>query len=1126
MAKQHAFFTRNLITITVACLLPLLVITHSQTGDSTTCGIHGINQSDPLNLGDTASAELNGSTTELNYTLSSLSELNRYDFQLSVPTGCDFNLILLDTGDQQVASSTQAVTGPMNESIWFKPAVSGSFTAVITRISGDGIFNFTVTEHVNTGAPIVSNTTVTPNNTIIFTPYTFYAWYNDSDGFEPEVVNLVLNGSIYPMTLDGSMGTNYTSGVRYYRNFSKLEAGIHEFQCNASDGFISSLTPVKIVNVSKPSSTLVDLGSAFYEPFNEGFNNSVGWINTTTRSSWELHDTTYRSSPTCMGIQTTGTIIDTTEGNIRTPLFELAPGQDYKLVLGYHVALFAIVELEINVNLTNSWETVGFLTYIDGDWIRYESNITEYAGSFVRFRFNLDAFGGQHLYIDDFYIGALEPAPILDPLSNRLFYPSSGNQFTVYHCDVTYTNPYNNYPEELYLSIYDGDFLLGSFIKEVNFNEVDDQDWDVTDGKAYTCQFQLLEDIDDLHITIVCDWYGSLLPWFEDITAIGNVQQPIETVDLPFSIDFETGTVPYYIINDPSIDRARVINDGGEHYFTTGAALDTVATVMDLGLVTPMINLSSDIQLFLEFDSVIDYNDIGGADVFTVDASTDGGYTWTQLIRYNSSSDLRRSINVTMYRDQVTTFRFLLSTNVVNIGAGTHWYIDNIAITKRDFTPPVLESINLQDGKRVFGKYDVRVQFSDVGFGVQRVLMIVDGDTYANVSITNETSITLVLDSENFSNGEHDIDIVLIDASDNEYTYTVMITTDKRPYLLVGIIAGSIAVAFGVVMARLKKKKVSLRELPGHIKKKITEKEREPPRDVMKEILSLTSIYRSIAVEALAAKIQSVEEGIKPNMLGSYIRYMLSEGLIKGSLEGNIFKRHIFSKKRPGTKKDMIKLLKEQEDAIVKKINEADEIPVQELLSSLKLTMVGRAAFDDFILDLIRKRKVNCFFDGDIIVNEGFDEKDIDGRKQDAIKITDPHLKEEPVNLLEQHGQKIITILKDARNPVPFDTIRSQIGTRTVNDDVLEEFLFKMIKESNLEGRLEPGLYIPPAPTLQSLEDEVIEMLQYKPMVKFSEVKEKLGLKEDEEAIEDFIFDLIRDKKVSGSLEPNSFKRD
>ncbi|MHA1681879.1 MAG: hypothetical protein ACTSUE_13150 [Promethearchaeota archaeon] len=1016
--------------------------------------------STPMNVGDTESALLNSSIGEINYTMTLSNAANRYEFQLAVPSGCDFDLELYDIGNNMVASS--AGSEPSNESVTYKPSMPGIYNASIVHVSGEGTFNFTVTEIPNTGAPELYNYSVSSNNTIIFTEYRFETWYNDSDGFEPEYVNLILDGVGYSMARDGASGINYTLGVMYYVTFPKLEVGEHPFTFNASDGFPVVLVGTLHVNVVKPDSLLVDAGTMQYEPFDPGFNGGVGWVNSTNRDSWELQSSVYKSGPSSIGIQALGGLLVQTTGMLETPLYELAAGEEIELIFG-HVAynIVVLVDVSVNVNLSGTWDVLDTLTFGSGEWVRMEYNLTAYAGSYVKFRFDFNAYNPGAWYLDDFTVrtrGSVSPGI---PISNVILSPTSGNQFTRFKFDLTYTNALNNYPVALHLTIMDGLTL----VKDVDFREEDGQDWDVTDGKDYYCDFQFIQDVEDPSLIITCD-YGYIIPYVWDYAGllVANDNLLGET-SLPMMLDFESGSPVYYILNDPCFGVAKIDVSGGNHYFTTLADVDVFSSLpvgaYDLGLITSVVNLTSDIQCFLSFDSNLD---LGIGDEATLSVSTDGGYTWETIIQYNDSVVDSKLVNITGYRGEMACFKFQFSTTSFNLLTAS-WEIDNISIHERDFTAPTIESTNAGEGKWLFGdfsgKSNLKFTVSDVGFGVESIVIEIDGEEHARLDHINTSTVSLEINCKAFSMGFHNFTVRVIDESGNEFVENVQMRTDgTRILVMFGIIAGVVA-GISLVTLKMKKSKVSARQIPSMIKKRITEPEKEPASYLVGKIKEITSVFRKINIEQLANKISV--DNLDTRTLKANLRYMLGHGLISGIIQGDLFIRKIRGKGIPETREGMMKALGRKQETIIEEINASGSIPIDDLLEKVGFKGIDRGIMMDFIFMLVKEGKVNCYFDDELIVNE----KDVNGFP----------------------------------SPLPISSTRQTSST-------------KPTVPVNADSSKSP-----------TTEERIIGLLSSKQQTTFRELKNTLILKESIDDIEDLIFDLIKKGKIKGSLELDGFRK-
>ena len=71
------------------------------------------------------------------------------------------------------------------------------------------------------------------------------------------------------------------------------------------------------------------------------------------------------------------------------------------------------------------------------------------------------------------------------------------NWYTTFTLDVTLTNGEDNLPSLFQLEVHDG-FFVGSLsrVMVLELEEIDPDDFNIIDGKDYTCSFQVF-DIDD-----------------------------------------------------------------------------------------------------------------------------------------------------------------------------------------------------------------------------------------------------------------------------------------------------------------------------------------------------------------------------------------------------------------------------------------------------------------------------------------------------------------------------------------------------------------------------------------------------------------------------------------------------
>ncbi|MHA1793403.1 MAG: hypothetical protein ACTSVI_12205 [Promethearchaeota archaeon] len=1028
-----------------------------------------ISKNEEISLNSVINGTLNETVTMLNYTLNLtiFNIQNRLSIELAVPGNCDFDLYLDDRHGIMVASSDARVTGVMNESIFYTVRNTGIFYILVQRFSGNGTFNLTASEVLNTGAPELSSYGVSLNNTHIFNTYEFFTMYRDADGFSPIEVNLILDNVVYPMTFDPANGTNYTLGVKYHLVFSKLEAGIHDFQFNASDGVpMMSPTPLMHVNVSKPASLLVSQGNPREESFNAGFNNSNGWENSSSDASspWILFSSTYHSSPSCVGIDGSGTplINPSNEGYFYTPLYELGDNYKFRISFGYRLN-FAAASIDIQENFS-SWTNLAYLTNALDQWTRVEINLTSHAGSYVRFRFHFIGYYGSYLCVDDLNVSVRRDLPMLFPIQDESLSPNHGNQYTIFHLDLTYFNNYANYPETLDLVIYNGSFAVQNEVYRYSLIESDTMDWNVIDGKAYYCEFQLVN-VTTPVLMIELD-YGYILPYYKDVShLLLDNSESLENTSMPLYIGFE-GQETYYFIDSTGRDRVGVVSDGNNHYFSTGTIVDPADPLMDLGLVTPIVNLSSRINVFLSFYMELTYNSININDDFSISASIDGGISWEIITRYNETKSGLFSLNVSKYVNKSVAFRFLLSTSYLNILNGSQWNLDNISVHEVDLTKPIITLINIKDGKVINGIFNLIINVSDVGFGFDQAIIKIDGEMITSTENMAGEHIELNFNTNMYSKGEHVITVIVIDKAGNQNIYTFSVQIDNTPYWLYILIIAMIAATIILLISRFKlqharnSKNLVARGKIGKNKKKLF-----MDQDIVREIRSITSIFRKISFANLAARIKP--EGMTPRLLHDYLEQMLDDGVIKGEIVGNTFIRYITPEQhKTMPKMNETKIPDEMKNIIINFVKTRKKTSTRELLKELGLSNDHENLVEEIVGDLIREKNLSWYFDGDFLINEQPEHKD------DASK-----------NEQEQGPEK------------------QQQEKTTMSKGIAS----KAIRSSR---------------TLESVKDELINLVNNRKKISFDEILKNLTLNPDiKDDLEDFAVELITNEKLSWHVE-------
>ncbi|MBN2151246.1 MAG: hypothetical protein JW839_07375 [Candidatus Lokiarchaeota archaeon] len=1037
---------------------------------------------------------LNASIGYLNFT-ATLEKESLYDVQLAVPSGFDFDLFLYHPPSNQVGSSAARDTGGLNETItYMNTGLKDNYTVQVRYFNGTGtgLFNLSVVLVPDTTGPVLSASGVSPNDTIIFNTYTFVTTYSDADGYPAEYVNLLLDGIAYPMTRNASTGTNYVAGVQYFRQFLKLEAGVHPFSFNASDWSQGASTSSFNVKVNKPYSFAVNGTSSYLSQFGAGYNTTWLWSSTSNRDPWQIVTNQYLSPNSSIRIQG-DTYPQKTIGTLTSPLFDLttAGTSMLQLVFGYRylwtpvsldpAELDDIATVEVQVNMSGIWDDVDTCYPVFPEaWQRAQVNITSYKRSYVQFRFRFTGVITQHLYIDDFAVKVFSTgtASFYGPM---ILSPTNvGDAYTVFTAKIRYRETAGNLPEDVILYVCEG-LTYPLYVRSYDFLPTNPNDWNVTDadGKEYYCQFQLY-DVTHPRLYAWATGISRLTPLVYSLNT--PTIESLETAAFPYILDFEAGSPMYYVIDDPSYGSPIVATGGGNAYFTTGQTTGNFSDTSDaqlIGLATPYLALSeSPVNLFLEFNSTI-----VGLGIFRVNITSNYGATWTTISELDAGSGDFQSIDISAYKGETVSVRFVVETAIMVSFPIGRWDLDNIRIHEVDLTPPTMSNPSISENQWLFGVVNVDMTVDDVGFGVDHVTVHVDGAHLATISSFPGKKAQFSLDTTRFANGDHEVTIVVVDRSGNQNSYAIVVHVDNTPYWLYATIAAA-AVVFGIYGYRKFKaaRPAIQRKLRG---------EAIPPAGVAKKILEVTSVFRRTSARDLSRKLEI--KGLTPEATLAYLRYMLNEGMIKGDLDGDVFTRVIAGK--------MKAIVAEKEGAIVGYLRGRKQASVPEMIKDLQLEAVRKEAIEDFIMGLVVSRKINCYFEGDTIFIED----------EAAAKVTEALPEPEPTPAPKPAPRA-------ARMKAPAEETGE--GTEATAAAVVPA---KKGPPAALQAR---GAAPAKAPwTVADKKGDIVRLLSSKEHVTFEDIRKEFGLRETTEEIEDYLFGLIKSREIKGIIEDDGFSR-
>ncbi|NMC06191.1 MAG: hypothetical protein GYA24_13330 [Candidatus Lokiarchaeota archaeon] len=1007
---------------------------------------------------------LNNTTTQLNFTFT-FSEYHEHDCQLAMPVGCDFDMRLYNPSNTLVASALARSSAGTNESmVYFNNGPSGTFKIQVLRYSGSGSFTVSVTE------------------------------------------------------------------------------------------------VQKIV---------IDSGNPHVQPFNANYNNTGLWKATYNRTPnpWGITNASFRSSPTSLRFTGAGIpIFDTpvAGGTIASPLFDLRGNYQYVLMLGY--LLYPSIglgsgSLEVQVNGTGGWNNLATLNPLATDWTRLQVNISSYKGSHVRFRLLLNGIGNAgYFYLDDFQINTIVPGT--PAFSNPGLSPTIGNNYTTFHVQVNYTHPGNIFPGDIHVSVWDG---FTPDVKTVPLGEVDLADWDLTNGKLYACDFQLF-DVKDPYLYCASDQL--VLPYALFLLPIRYLRpvtsEALSTASLPYMLDFEGGDV-FYTINDPWYAAPAIESNSNGNYLAAGTSAGAIADnslLARVGIATPWITVPQGLQTFIEFDLTFNVAIQNLVNAFKVNV-TINGVSWITVAQYTSSTSGKQSVNITAYQGHVVGVRIFMESLVTLGIRSASFTLDNVSVAKRDLVAPVWVNPSLSAGQWLFGTVTIDMAVADVGFGVARVIVKVDSLVITEITSFTGNVARCSIETTRFTNGDHEIVFIIIDTSGNQNAYTFVVRIDNTPYWLYLAIIGA-AIVFGLVA--VKKRGV----IAAGVQRK-ARKEEIPPASVANKILEITGVFRRISAADLAKKLGVAN--ITPGTVLAYLRYMVAQGMLKGDLDGDVFTRVMSGK--------MKAILAGKEAAIIEYLRSRRHAPVARMIQDLHLEGLRTEALEDFIMGLVVARKISCYFEDGAIFCEDEEVTKVPevttvedhvpaqvpspGMESTARMAMEPRrgmpvesstppgrtsqlegatiaTEPEPAAAMPAKAPWTLADKKDdiirlvsSKEHVSFEEIKKEFALTESSEDI-EDFLFHLIKNGEINGlieddgfsrrddadaRKEQPVQLPA--TLASKKDDIISMLASKEHVSFQEIKQAFILEESIDEIEDFLFDLIKNKAIKGIIEEDGF---
>ncbi|HUY00299.1 MAG TPA: S8 family serine peptidase, partial [Candidatus Deferrimicrobium sp.] len=204
-----------------------------------------------------------------------------YNFHLQVPEGADFDLYLYSNtptpiGEPiMVASSTSDIVCN-DELINYTPIESGRYYLIAKAISGEGYAN--ISYRPNNFMPVLTNKSVSPPAGNQTTLLNFSIIYTDLDDSPPISINVLINGTIYPMEKRDLFDKKYDDGC-FYQYLIYLQPGMYNYSFECYDGKFSNATTtyfgLNVTEIPNINTPVLNDGKVYPE---KGYHNSTIFI--------------------------------------------------------------------------------------------------------------------------------------------------------------------------------------------------------------------------------------------------------------------------------------------------------------------------------------------------------------------------------------------------------------------------------------------------------------------------------------------------------------------------------------------------------------------------------------------------------------------------------------------------------------------------------------------------------------------------------------------------------------------------------------------------------------------------------------------------------------------------------
>lgn len=861
-----------------------------------------------------------------------LKKNHQYLFNLTeIEEGAVFDIYLYSNnsnryGEPILLESSRKSFGIYNY-FYFTPQKNETNAYIIIKaINGEGNFTLNITEVENNWNPQlkvpeisyngdVKNTTVlslrerdgeNPMNNITLDRYRFYIEYfdNDTTNVPPQEVYVSIPqlSKNFTMTQRNIADQNYTNGAIFTSKEIEFPKNItYDYYFFARDGLKHAYYPAIGTNLSIKIEYPKTIKSFPYEhSFNNGLDNwsiiGTGWNilhqkNTydsrlnSEKNKWNAvyfgsdHDfpKNYTYQPMVMD--------EFLNGSFFSPYYDLTDLEEDLnpiLKIGMRVSINEgdFINLLINVN-GSGWNTTPLKSYteMEEDWNLEAINLTEYKGTYVRFKFEADLDDNNDLinykgFIIDYisivnYINNQSPEIYFDPSMN--IQSSQDLKFQKIKFSLNYYDIDNNYPEYVYIEINDINYSMINYFGDWNASSNILDDNGIIFLKSLT-----LEEISNLsfrfHISDGENSYSSQFYNKNNSLISFNIPSSLEynvyQDSNPIGYQFNESLENFYVAGVPvqKENTAWLRGDDSWHvvkklfkYYLYGGLANRFNSEdsgynenWEIELITRPLDLITNKKVFLEYSYEIDLEFQGddGDDKGGVYISTDYGETWNMLKNYTSNNEGTEIIDISQEVGDTVMFKFALITDD-NSGAsnGFGWLLSDIYVgydRDQDHIKPSIIPITPLNGTEVGSKINITLNLSDNEFiDISKLEIRIDGILYVpdKIKYNNQTGdLSFIWNTLEYKDGWHSIKISVYDEYENYGELILNLRVNNfltnlinwMPWIIIGI---TIIITLPAIYIYLKRKNRSIinkikriREKEDKITKKV-ERHQDLPSD-------------------------------------------------------------------------------------------------------------------------------------------------------------------------------------------------------------------------------------------------------------------------------------------------------